>query len=587
MLGVMAGLIPPAFINDLVDRTDIVDVIGQRVQLKRAGANHVGLCPFHDEKTPSFHVYSDGYHCFGCSAHGTVIGFLMEYDNVSFPEAVESLAALAGVEVPRQASSRPTADPVLYEVLDAAAQRYRDWLRNETAAIDYLKERGVTGTVARDFGIGFAPDGWERIGKALGRFDESKLIAAGLLAKNVAGSVYDRFRNRIMFPIRDIRRRVIGFGGRVFGSAADGQPKYLNSPETDVFRKGRELYGLFEARSAGPRLETLVVVEGYMDVVALAQHGIRNAVATLGTAIGRPHFDKLFRYVDQVVCCFDGDEAGRNAAWRAVEAAFPALSEGRQLKFVFLPEGEDPDTVVRDRGRDRFLGLVRDAAPVGEYFLQHMQEGLDLAQVDGRAMLRELALPAVQRLPAGALRASLVRELARLTASEAADLERSTGDAVAAPARRASPGGMQPRLADRLLHALVLRPSVLGELAAPERARLVEATAGAGLIGAVVSYLADVPDADTAMLLGRFMGETEHAELTALAARPAVLGGDALAAEFAEGAGRYLAAQARHEQQALAHDVADRASMERYLAAKRQAPLHVDGRLIAGPVAPT
>ncbi len=573
-------MIPRSFINDLVDRADIVDVVGQRVRLKKAGGNHIGLCPFHDEKTPSFHVYADGhFHCFGCGAHGTALGFLMDYENVSFPEAVEALAALAGVAVPREASSRPTADPALYDVLAAAAERYKDWLKGEPAAIHYLKQRGVTGAVARDFGIGFAPDGWERIKTALDRFGEGKLLDAGLLAKNDSGRVYDRFRERIMFPIRETRGRVIGFGGRIFGSAGEGQPKYLNSPETDVFRKGRELYGLFEARRSGPRLDSFLVVEGYMDVVALAQHGIGNAVATLGTAIGQPHFEKLFRYADEVVCCFDGDDAGRNAAWRAVEAALPALSEGRQLKFVFLPEGEDPDTMVRDQGRERFLALMQGATPIGEYFLRRMREGLDLSQVDGRAMLRELALPAVQRLPAGSLRASLVRELADLTGSEATDLERileriagaasaNVGRAGRAPSY--SPG-QQSGLAERLLRALVAQPSMLAGLASAERARLVEATVSDGLIGAVVDYLGATPDADTATLLGRFMGDAAHAELVALAERPTVLGGAALAAEFEDGVRRYLAAHARHAQRALAHDVADRASMERYLVAKRQA----------------
>ena len=569
-------MIPQSFINGLLERVDPVDVIGKRVQLRKAGDRHTGLCPFHDEKTPSFHVYPDHYHCFGCGAHGTVLGFLMEREGLAFPEAVEELAGLLGLEVPRESGRAPRADPAAFDVLAAADKCYRKWLREHPegpAAIDYLRGRGISDEIVRDFGIGLAPSGWRALKTELQAFGEERLLAAGLLAGD-AGKTYDRFRHRIVFPIRDRRGRVIGFGGRVYAEdAGSGEPKYLNSPETDVFKKGRELYGLYEARRGG-RLESAVLVEGYMDVVALAQHGVANAVATLGTAVGEAHFDSLYRFVNRVVCCFDGDDAGARAATRAVDAAFPALSERRELRFAFLERGEDPDTVVRRHGAKRFQALLETATPVGEHFLAQMQTGLRLADADGRALLIELAVPRLAKLPAGELRAALIDELARRGQTAAARIERRLQDhrqaGEAPPAERAPPPPLQSRLAQRLLAHLVKCPRALGDLAGDEAERL-ELAARETLLGEVVSYVDATPDADTATLLGRFSGDDAHAQLLAAAGDPALLDEAALRAEFVAGARRFLAESERQARRALldaARESGSRDDLRKLVAAK-------------------
>ncbi|MCE2459349.1 MAG: DNA primase [Pseudomonadales bacterium] len=539
----MAGRIPESFINDLLGRVDIVDVVGPRVQLKKSGRNHKGLCPFHDEKTPSFNVNEDRqtYHCFGCEAHGTAIGFLMEYDSQTFPEAIETLASMVGMEVPREAGRGPKVDTELYDVLNAAARQFQRWLRGDEAgsAVAYLKERGLSGEVVRDFGIGLAPSGWERLKTALTSFGEQKLIDAGLLVRQEGGRgrVYDRFRERIVFPIRNTRGRVIGFGGRVYG---DGQPKYINSPETEVFRKGRELYGLYEARRAQRGLQSVVVVEGYMDVVALAQHGVTNAVATLGTAIGESHFETLYRHVNLVVCCFDGDEAGRGAAWKAVDAAFPVLSETRQLKFVFLPEGEDPDTVVREKGAEHFRTLLDDAVPVGEYFLDHLQEGLDLDQADGRALLAELAAPHIRRLPRGALQEILINDLASRVRMDASVVAGAAGGArERVPIR-------DPRANERhgignkpLLKYVVQYPQLIDGMDATVRAELADPT-DASLLADVVRHLVDEPGMNTGTLIGCFVGRAGYDDLAALAEEETLLAKEAIVLDLEKRARRYV-----------------------------------------------
>ena len=413
----MPGRIPQSFINDLLQRIDIVDLIDTRVKLTKAGKSYKACCPFHQEKTPSFNVNPERgfYKCFGCGASGTAITFLMDHDRMEFVEAIEALAAIAHVEVPREGGGpveRP--DAGLYELLAQAAKLYRNALREHPEAIDYLKERGLDGKTAARFGIGFAPQGWDYL-KTRIEADPDKMIAAGLVARNDAGRTYDRFRERIMFPIRDSRGRVVAFGGRLMPDAGDG-PKYLNSPETSVFHKARELYGLYEARHAvqrGGGLDRLIVVEGYMDVVALAQNGITNAVATLGTAVGSEHFERLYRNTSEVVCCFDGDRAGRQAAWRALEASLPSLRGGRQCKFVFLPDGEDPDSLVRSEGRAHLEEQVLASKPAGDYLVDSLSEGLDLTSMDARARLCELAKPHVSRMPRGVLRRLLVDRLAR------------------------------------------------------------------------------------------------------------------------------------------------------------------------------
>ncbi|TWI56798.1 DNA primase [Pseudomonas duriflava] len=422
----MAGLIPQGFIDDLLNRTDIVEVVGSRIKLKKTGKNYSALCPFHNEKSPSFSVSPDKqfYYCFGCGAGGNALGFVMDHDNLDFPEAVDELAKRIGLDVPREESSgtrqsRQAFDSPLYALLTAASDYYRTALKSHPqrkAAVDYLKNRGLTGEIARDYGLGFAPPGWDNLLKHLGgdSLQQKAMIDAGLLIENAdSGKRYDRFRDRVIFPIRDSRGRVIAFGGRVLG---DDKPKYLNSPETPVFHKGQELYGLFEARKANRDLDEIIVVEGYMDVIALAQQGIRNAVATLGTATSEEHIKRLFRLVPHILFCFDGDQAGRSAAWRALESALPSLQDGRKVRFLFLPEGEDPDTLVRKEGPDAFQArFIQQALPLAEYFFQQLSGEADPSTLEGKAHLATLATPLIDRIPGNNLRALMRLRLSELT----------------------------------------------------------------------------------------------------------------------------------------------------------------------------
>ncbi|WP_339415410.1 MULTISPECIES: DNA primase [unclassified Pseudomonas] len=422
----MAGLIPQSFIDDLLNRTDIVDVVSSRVQLKKAGKNYTACCPFHKEKTPSFSVSPDKqfYYCFGCGAGGNALGFLMDHDNLDFPQAIEDLAKAAGMEIPREESGRPhkprqPTDSPLYPLLTAAADFYRQALKSHPqrkAAVDYLKGRGLTGEIARDFGLGFAPPGWDNLYKHLSSdtLQQKAMIDAGLLVENAeTGKRYDRFRDRVMFPIRDSRGRIIAFGGRVLG---DDKPKYLNSPETAVFHKGQELYGLFEARKNNRNLDEIIVVEGYMDVIALAQQGLRNAVATLGTATSEEHMKRLFRVVPSVLFCFDGDQAGRNAAWRALEATLSSLQDGRRARFLFLPEGEDPDTLVRSEGTDAFRARINQhAQPLADYFFQQLTEEADPRSLEGKAHMATLAAPLIDKVPGANLKSLMRMRLLEIT----------------------------------------------------------------------------------------------------------------------------------------------------------------------------
>lgn len=422
----MAGLIPQSFIDDLLNRTDIVDVVSSRVQMKKAGKNYTACCPFHKEKTPSFSVSPDKqfYYCFGCGAGGNALGFIMDHDNLDFPQAVEELAKAAGMEIPREESGRPhkprqPTDSPLYPLLTAAAEFYRQALKSHPqrkAAVNYLKGRGLTGEIARDFGLGFAPPGWDNLYKHLSSdtLQQKAMIDAGLLVENAeTGKRYDRFRDRVMFPIRDSRGRIIAFGGRVLG---DDKPKYLNSPETPVFHKGQELYGLFEARKNNRNLDEIIVVEGYMDVIALAQQGLRNAVATLGTATSEEHMKRLFRVVPSVLFCFDGDQAGRNAAWRALEATLSSLQDGRRARFLFLPEGEDPDTLVRSEGTDAFRARIHQhAQPLADYFFQQLTEEADPRSLEGKAHMATLAAPLIDKVPGANLKALMRQRLLEIT----------------------------------------------------------------------------------------------------------------------------------------------------------------------------
>lgn len=426
----MAGQIPPQFIDELLSRIDIVDVIDSRVPLKKAGKNLHACCPFHNEKTPSFTVSPDKqfYHCFGCGAHGTAIGFLMEYEQLSFPETIQELADSVGMQVPvtQQASLTP-ARQNLYDLLDKVGQYYAHQLQNHPQKQlfkDYLAQRGLTADIINAFDIGMAPDGWDNVLRTFGNNQQTidMLQEGGLLIKNEQGRVYDRFRKRLMFPIRDRRGRVIGFGGRVIDP--QDAPKYLNSPETPVFHKGQELYGLYQARKANRQLQRILIVEGYMDVIALAQFGINNAVATLGTATTPDHLRQLIRSAPEIVFCFDGDNAGRDAAWRAAENALPILGGNFELKFMFLPQGEDPDSVVREQGAETFQTLVGQAQSFSGFFLTTLGQRVDMNSMDGRARLIEMAKPYLGRIPAGVYRDMLEQQLADTAQTSRATLNK-------------------------------------------------------------------------------------------------------------------------------------------------------------------
>lgn len=415
----MAGRIPRVFINDLLARTDIVDLIDARVKLKKQGKNYHACCPFHHEKTPSFTVNGDKqfYHCFGCGAHGNAIDFLMNYDRLEFVESIEELAAMHGLEVPYEAGTGPSQlerhqRQNLYELMAQLSAFYQHTLQQPAGAParEYLARRGLSDEVIKHFAIGCTPPGGDNALRRFGRSAESRtaLNDAGMVVTNDQGRSYDRFRERVMFPIRDKRGRVIAFGGRVMG---DGQPKYLNSPETEIFHKGRQLYGLYEAQQKHPELKRLLVVEGYMDVVALAQFGIDYAVASLGTATTAEHVQLLFRVTDQVICCYDGDRAGRGAAWRALETALPYLNDGRQLRFMFLPDGEDPDTLVRQEGKGAFEQRIEQAMPLSAFLFDTLLQQVDMSTPDGRTKLSTLALPLIGKVPGETLRLYLRQQL--------------------------------------------------------------------------------------------------------------------------------------------------------------------------------
>jgi DNA primase len=504
-------VIPQSFIQDLLGRVDIVEVVDRHVKLKRAGANYVACCPFHSEKTPSFTVSptKQFYHCFGCGAHGTAVGFLMEYSGLGFVEAVKELAQGIGLKVPEEprseaAQRRAEQGESLHEILLRAAQHYRNQLKDAPQAIAYLKHRGLSGEIAKRFGIGYVPDEWQNLASAFSDYDSPVLAAAGLVKQKDDGKRYDVFRNRIMFPIVDVRGNVIGFGGRVLeggpDSAARGSPKYLNSPETPVFEKGRELYGLYQARRAIRDAGRVLVVEGYMDVVALAQAGVEYAVATLGTATTPLHVQKLLRQADEIVFCFDGDDAGRRAAWRALENSLAQLQDGKQVKFLFLPEGEDPDTYVRKHGKDAFETLVARAVPLSRFLLEELAGRADMTSAEGRARCMHEAKPLLKQMQAGALRMQLVRALAescRLSPEEVAQL------CELSPAPAAGPQAVPARiarkpvtpLARQMLRALVSNPACAGNLSAGQRALLdaPELAPVATLVAAVMETGADTP----------------------------------------------------------------------------------------------
>ncbi|CAH1092929.1 DNA primase [Candidatus Nitrotoga sp. 1052] len=477
-------MIPKNFIHDLLNRLDIVDVIERYVPLKKAGANYIACCPFHNEKSPSFTVSQSKqfYHCFGCGAHGTAIGFVMEHGGLGFVDAVEELARSAGVTVPREAPMPEQAQqhkvtPDLYEVMQSATRYYRDQLKQSSPAIDYLKRRGLSGEIALRFGIGYAPEGWQNLGSVFANYQDSSLLETGLVIENEDGKRYDRFRDRIMFPIVNTRGQVIGFGGRVLDS---GDPKYLNSPETVLFEKGRELYGLFQALKAIRTKRQVLVVEGYMDVVALAQHGIEYAVATLGTATTPYHVQKMLRLTDKVMFCFDGDAAGQRAAWRAMENALPQLVDGKHIGFLFLPSRHDPDSFVREYGTAAFEQLLQEALPLSSYVLRELSAQVDLHTQEGRTALLQRAKPLLTVISAPTTALLLRKEVATLAGITQAELEALYAiKPIGASPRRALQKAARPVVSNLrvLLRCLLFQPDLAREL--PENWMAVGAEAAA------------------------------------------------------------------------------------------------------------
>jgi DNA primase len=562
------GRIPQHFIDALIARTDIVELIGTRVPLKKSGREYKACCPFHAEKTPSFWVSPDKqfYHCFGCGKHGTVLGFLMDHDHMAFPEAVEELATRLGLEVPHEGGaerSAARADEPLYELMASVARYYREQLAREPRARDYLAKRGLTAETLERFTIGYAPSSWNELLRRFGAGDaeRQRLAAAGLIIERERGSnreserYYDRFRDRVMFPIRDARGRVIAFGGRIIDA---GEPKYLNSPETPLFHKGRELYGLFEARRARRNLERLVVVEGYMDAVSLHQSGIDYAVATLGTATTAEHFRRIFRLVPTVVFAFDGDRAGRAAAWRALQQALPEAREGREIRFLFLPHGHDPDTLIAAEGGAAFEQRFAAAVPLSEYLVRELSEQTELGSADGRARFAEHARPLFARVPEGVYRELLLERLAQVVGLTPARLEAlwtgakpdapSTSSppparrsAPARPARGAGRGTLVRQAIIRLLHY----PAIALEVTASERAGLdASEEPGVPLLRELLDDLRAQPAQIAAQVIQRWMGHKEGETLQKLLAREEVITGAAAATEELRAALMKLADQA-------------------------------------------
>ena len=576
--------IPQSFIDELVSRVDIVEVIDARVPLKKHGKEFTACCPFHNEKTPSFTVSPSKqfFHCFGCGAHGTALGFLMDYEHLDFVEAVRQLASMVGLAVPQEAGETRSDLAPLYAVLDQAARMYREALKNSPEAVAYLKARGLSGEIAAEFGIGFVPAGWDTLLKYLGSDEPGRqhLSAAGLIVRRDDGRFYDRFRERIMFPIRDSRGRIIAFGGRIIGKGAvqgstsapggrksgAAEPKYLNSPETPLFHKGRELYGLYEVRQALRDITRLVVVEGYMDVVALHQHAIRYAVATMGTATTGEHLQRLFRVTSEVVFCFDGDRAGRAAAWRALENALPEAREGRQIKFLFLPEGEDPDTVVRKTGKDSFEARIKDAVPLSSFLLDSLAAQTDVGSLDGRARLVELARPHLMRLPTGVYRDMLITELARRAQVDSGKLSMlSQAPVRAEPAPKVSPV-VRPSLMGPVRKAIALllnRPGLATLAGDPEALEGLDLK-GAEVLKAVLEFARAHPHISGAGLIEHWRDTEIGSHLMKLAQAEMVIPVDAMESEF----------------RAVMTDLEGRRPAEQrlaaLLAASRQRPLEAD-----------
>jgi DNA primase len=561
----MAGRIPKSFIDELVARADIVEVVGARVTLKRAGSNYKGLCPFHGEKTPSFTVSpSKGfYHCFGCSAHGTAIGFLMAYDNLEFPEAVEALAEMMGLEVPREATGIPERkddNEELYALLREADQIYRAALRSNERAIAYLKKRGIDGPTAGRFGIGYAPDAWDTVMRQLGTSDAriAKLLQAGLLSANDSGRRYDRFRDRIMFPIRSARGQVIGFGGRVLES---GEPKYLNSPETPVFRKGHELYGLYEARQNPGRPKQIIVVEGYLDVASLVQFGVEYAVATLGTAMTTENLRRLSRLTDRIVFCFDGDAAGRAAASRAMETALPFGGGNVDIRFLLLPEKDDPDTFVRSQGADAFRALAASAIALPDFFVDELDKRVDFKSTGGRARFDVSAKPLLRRLPEGSYRETILDALRGKMGLSSDVFQKLMDDAPAFVVERRSsqaPGGKRKTVVQKVINLALHYPGAAARTADSQRLAALNQP-GTDLLRRVFAAAIEVADASTARVLETLRDDPDFQYLERIVAEPP------LAIETEEDAAKELAASLEH----LTEDAKRAADVARIISGNR------------------
>ncbi len=527
--------IPDAFIDDLLARTDIVEVVNARVPLKRQGKEYASRCPFHDERSASFTVSptKQFYHCFGCGAHGTAISFVMNYDRLEFLDAVDELAKRVGMEIPRDTQQR-NADPDtrdIYSALDAAAGFFRQQLASSEKARAYVEGRGIDPAIAEQYAIGYAPDGFSALRDALGTDPRRMqlLERGGMFSKNERGNVYDKFRARLMFPIHDRRGRVIAFGGRVIDP--EGAPKYLNSPETPLFHKGRELYGLWQAKQANPRLERLIVVEGYMDVVALAQFGVTQAVATLGTATTPDHAELLFRNAPDVYFCFDGDRAGRAAAWKALESVLPRMKDGRQGFFLFLPDGEDPDSIVRKEGVDGFDARLREATPLSEFFYNSLSSDVNLSSLDGKARLAERCKPLLAQIPDGAFGDLMQQRLTELTGVGA----RGSAPQTHVPTQRASrsaggsAGGgsaQKPSLVRSAILHLLHQPAFALDLQPPYRFAALRQP-GIDLLSELILLVRDRPDVNTGALLEHFAEREEATALQKLAVQ-ALPGDDAL-----------------------------------------------------------
>lgn len=526
----MAGRIPQHFIDELLNRIDIVDLIDGYVPLKKAGANYKACCPFHQEKTPSFTVSPSKqfYHCFGCGENGTAISFLMRYDHMEFREAIEKLAANAGLDIPEESQNTPRKQTVsqgidLYQLMHQVSEFYQQQLRSHTdrqQAVDYLKQRGLSGEIAKRFNLGFAPEGWDNLMREQGATASAQkaLLDTGMLTENDKKRVYDRFRHRIMFPIRDHRGREVGFGGRVLGQ---GEPKYLNSPETPIFHKGSELYNLFDARGPIKDAEFVLVVEGYMDVVALAQAGIDNAVATLGTATTAMHLQRLFRHSQNIVFSFDGDRAGKAAAWKALQTCLPLMQDGYQISFLFLPDGEDPDSMVNKVGKQAFLELVENATPLPDFLIDSLQAQADINRLDGRAKLVKLAKPMLDAFPDGVLKKMVserIGKLAQLSATDVVSKPSSQANGNRQPNRPANTtrAGIKMTNVRRAISLLLQYPKQ-AELFSPLVAIAPGEVRGIELVHQLFELCTNSPSISTAALLERFREKPYFSTIAELA----------------------------------------------------------------------